>query len=215
MVARFGAPRFISALCSLCVCLVLLGAARAEAEQIVRPFTSLDLRYSPGETYINFSQVRDKWIFPNISYQQVAIFNNLSEVSVGGGYQFIQQPGFVLAVTLNVAENSLGTQWVEPGLGLYWNMDRLTVSASGGYAVYLNSSASPVLGIDPIEVTYQLDNRWSVGVNATSFVVGQPVTLDILPFVRYDTGHGFYELGVDNLGPRFTQEIQLRWAAFL
>jgi hypothetical protein len=214
MAPRLDALRWIGVAC-LGVCLGISAAPRAEAEQLVRPFTSLDIRYSPGQTDVYFSQVRGRVIFPNISYQQVAVFNNGSEVSVGGGYQFIQQPGFVLAATLNVAQNSLGTNWVEPGLALYWQMNRVTLSASGGYDVYLNSSAAPLIGIDPAEATYQLDDHWSVGVSATSFVVGQPLTLDILPFIRYDTGHGFYEVGLDNLGPEFSQEIYLRWAAYL
>jgi hypothetical protein len=218
MTGRLGASTLIGAVC-LGLCLAA-GAIRADAEETVpvRPFTSLDLRYSPGETYVNFSQVRGNVIFPSITYQQVSIFNS-TQISVGAGYQVIQQPGLAVALTLTGAVDNLGNQWIEPGIGIYWNAGRLTVSASGGYSIYLNSaagsSAAPIFGVDPIELSYQLDDHWTVGLSGTSFVAGQPVSFDILPFVRYDTGHGYYELGLDNLGPGFSQEIYLGWAAYL
>jgi len=197
----------------LSLALVVLMPVAGHADQSA-PFTSLDLRYSPGFQYVNFSQMRGPIIFPNVTYQWVAIFGNLSSVSFGGGYQFIQTPSLFVTVTANIATNSQGLSWVEPGLALYWIAGRLTVSASGGYDIFLNSSAPPLIGVDPVEFVYQVDDRWSVGLDTTSFVAGQPVAAALLPLVRYSDGHGFYEVSLDNLGPGFSREIQVRWAAF-
>lgn len=211
---RGNAPRWIGAVCGLLACAAAAAGAAAPCEaDEVQPFSSLDLRYSPGLEYANFAQVRGRIIFPNITYQSVTIFN-LSEVSLGGGYQIIQQPNFILAITAAAAQNSLGTQRIEPGLALYWVMDRLSISASGGCSIFVNSSAAPVIGIDPVEAAYKLDDRWTVGASATSFVVGQPIGLSVLPFVRYDDGHGFLEVRLDNLGPGYSREIEGRWAVF-
>jgi hypothetical protein len=197
----------------LCLGLALAGVPVGEADEPA-PFSSVDLRGSPGIQYANFTQVRGRVIFPNITYQNVTIFK-VAETSIGGGYQVIQRPGFILAVTVTAAQNTQGTQRVAPGLALYWALDRLTVSASGGYSIFINNAnAAPIAGIDPVEAAYALDPRWTVGTRATSFIVGQPVSLAILPFARYNTGHGFLEISLDNLGPGFTNEVQGRWALF-
>jgi hypothetical protein len=202
---------------ALSVALVMLIPAAVRADQPAPappPFTSLDLRYSPGFQYVNFAQIRGPVIFPNITYQWVGIFGDLSGVSFGGGYQFLRTPSLILAVTANIATNSQGLTWVEPGLALYWVDGRLTVSGSGGVDFFLNSSAQPLFGLDPVEAVYRLDDHWSVGMDTTSFILGQPVATALLPLVRYSNGHGFYELRMDNLGPGYSRELQFRWVAF-
>jgi hypothetical protein len=170
----------------------------------------VDLRYSTSVQYAEYFRVDGKLIAPDV-YVLNLPSAGYQEVGVGGGYTLYTDDNVTLSGLVYFAVGSGGERYIEPAVGLTWQEGQVAGSVFASYAAPVSQGAPWRILIDPADVEFKFDPRWSAGVSLTAFQLqGTDWTTKLGPIVRYRDGAGFWEVRAAQVNPGGYLEVQVR-----